>query len=484
VNDYVTVPSAAAFDVDALTVEAWFRLARPVGATQARIVNRQVNQGSGGQTWGLEIFGDGYGGSGTRLVFHWNSAGNLSAPVTLATGVWYHVAGTNDGTILRLYLNGSQVASMPNTSPHAASQNGPIVIGKTAPLRNFYFPGEIDEVRVWDRARSATAIAQAMSVHATEGSPGLLANWSFREGSGTRTADNSGGEHHATLEGGPAWVAEGWTSPPPETPVPPGAYRLIQADGRPLPSLLYEETMPSGSRYATSVVDGVLLVEGDRFTHITMTEEEGGSPCAECVNHTDHQAGEATGIATLVGTTLILQLDRPDSAGVVEYQGSLIGPELTFTVPYAHHSNEPPRPVVLRFEREDMSPPSLLELAGTCEITKYVLTALTGPARRYDAVNEGGYQAFWTFSALSPYRGGLELAVVAADTGRLAPSFGGQVRFFGSGLATVREGGVPDGLTTVAVDGTTLRLQNHDKLEPSAFGDEEWWRSDIECMKR
>ncbi|MDY6989584.1 MAG: LamG-like jellyroll fold domain-containing protein [Thermodesulfobacteriota bacterium] len=63
---------------------------------------------------------------------------------------WTHVTATYDGSMIRLYINGSGVASAPysNGLPHSS---GGLIIGGQADGSNF-FNGLIDEVRVYDHA--------------------------------------------------------------------------------------------------------------------------------------------------------------------------------------------------------------------------------------------------------------------------------------------------------------------------------------------
>ncbi len=162
----IHIPGASVPSSAALTASAWIKLDRDVGATQARIVNRQSSSG-GVESWGLEVFGAGYGGnaSGNKVVFH---AGNGSTAVnvmsvrSLAAGRWYHVAGVHDGAQLRIYIDGVLDASAASTGPLYATNTTDVVIGKSGPINDFWFPGAIDDVRLYGRALGVVEVA-AMS---------------------------------------------------------------------------------------------------------------------------------------------------------------------------------------------------------------------------------------------------------------------------------------------------------------------------------
>ena len=71
---------------------------------------------------------------------------------------WSHLAMTWDGSVVRVYRDGAQVASHALAGAAPAS-DGPLRIGGNAIWPEF-FKGVIDEVRVCDRALSATEIAR------------------------------------------------------------------------------------------------------------------------------------------------------------------------------------------------------------------------------------------------------------------------------------------------------------------------------------
>ena len=85
------------------------------------------------------------------------SAGTTQLPVN----TWTHLAATYDGATLRLFVNGVQAGSAALTgtllnSSNALSIGGSLVLGE-------YFEGLIDEVRIYNRALTATEIRADMS---------------------------------------------------------------------------------------------------------------------------------------------------------------------------------------------------------------------------------------------------------------------------------------------------------------------------------
>jgi len=84
------------------------------------------------------------------------------ATSALAANTWTHVAATYDGSQLRFFLNGAQVASVLVTGSYQVNSN-PLWIGGNA-VYGEHFQGKLDDVRIYNRALSATEIQQDMAI--------------------------------------------------------------------------------------------------------------------------------------------------------------------------------------------------------------------------------------------------------------------------------------------------------------------------------
>jgi hypothetical protein len=80
---------------------------------------------------------------------------NLRGVAPLAVNTWTHLAATYDRTHIRLYVDGVEVASIAQT---AAISTSTAVLTIGADFYGEYFTGLIDEVRVYDRALTASEI--------------------------------------------------------------------------------------------------------------------------------------------------------------------------------------------------------------------------------------------------------------------------------------------------------------------------------------
>ena len=85
----------------------------------------------------------------------------------LTANTWSFLTETYDGSTLRLYVNGTQVASTAHTGTIATSTN-PLQIGGDS-IYGQYFAGLIDNVRVYNVALTAAQIQTDQATAITSG---------------------------------------------------------------------------------------------------------------------------------------------------------------------------------------------------------------------------------------------------------------------------------------------------------------------------
>ena len=127
----------------------------------------------------------------------------LSAQSAVPVDRWSHLTFTYDGSTLRLYENGAQVSSRPMTGA-IATTGDPLWIGGNHPYGE-YFQGDIDEVRIYDRALDPSQVRHEMSTPirgaADAGNPGLVAAYGFNKDSERVAEDSSGRGNEGTMIG-------------------------------------------------------------------------------------------------------------------------------------------------------------------------------------------------------------------------------------------------------------------------------------------
>ena len=154
VNDLVTIPDAASLDLtNQLTMAAWVR---PTALGSWRQV--LLKERPGGLAYALYATNNASQRPNATLTI--GADREVNAPAALATNTWTHLAMTYDGAAMRLYVNGSQVATRNQTGSTVVSA-GPLQIGGNTIWNSEWFTGAIDDVRLYNRALTATEVVAA-----------------------------------------------------------------------------------------------------------------------------------------------------------------------------------------------------------------------------------------------------------------------------------------------------------------------------------
>ncbi len=198
-NSYVSIDDILHFDEDLITIEVWInpneiqegKTYRIFGEYDYSGLDFQIRDGR------LEILNEGQS-------YHYGS-------LTISPNVWTHIAFTSDGKDIVTYINGVEDARTRITLPLDYIAN--IRIGVNwiytggSPLDDYIeeFPGIIDELRIWNIARSGSEInntinrqlflPQTISISNSS----LNASYNFNEPPGSIAFDSSGNNHDGTI---------------------------------------------------------------------------------------------------------------------------------------------------------------------------------------------------------------------------------------------------------------------------------------------
>jgi surface protein len=162
-NDFVSlgqvIPTNASY-----TKEAWIYLEKNSGA-------QNIISSTESPFWlfegKLDASNGFINGSGLRI----------QSPNTLALNTWIHVALTWDGTTMKLYENGIEVASQTSEDAYVSE---PINLGNYN--NESVLDGSMDEVRIWNTARTCAEIAAYKDVELLGNESGLIAYYDFNQG--------------------------------------------------------------------------------------------------------------------------------------------------------------------------------------------------------------------------------------------------------------------------------------------------------------
>jgi hypothetical protein len=184
----VTVASTPDLDMStAITMEAWFKFTSdPYSLTQPRayLLDR-----SGSYRLWYSPDGDGYSVPDQFFCDLWSWEGVFTDHDEWEADRWYHIACSWDGATATVYVDGvaESSVSLAKTLP-TTSADLTLGVGSEG---NSGWIGLIDEVRVWNVARTEEQIREALcSLDGSEA--GLAGGWDFEEGGGQVVADAFG----------------------------------------------------------------------------------------------------------------------------------------------------------------------------------------------------------------------------------------------------------------------------------------------------
>jgi hypothetical protein len=154
-NQWVTVSPTSALNLTTgMTLEAWIY---PTVNNGVRDI--VIKEGASVDIYNL--YARNWRGRMESNVFVGGNNRTAESSGAPPVNTWTHVAGTYDGTTLRLFVNGAQVASAA-VSGSIPTSTGPLRIGGNS-LWGEYFQGRIDEIRIYNRALTAVEIQTDMN---------------------------------------------------------------------------------------------------------------------------------------------------------------------------------------------------------------------------------------------------------------------------------------------------------------------------------
>jgi len=205
-DDYVSVTGDGSISTGQVTHEAWVKLDRITGISMW-ITNR-LNTYPATFALRCAIINDNvfvFGNAILRLAGSESTANQINSDAAFSINTWTHIAATYDGTTFKLYVNGAlQSGSLAVSGNIDTSNYTSLTIG-THPTYVNNIDGYIDEVRIWNHARTADQIKRYMHTRLYGTETGLVAYYPMNEGTGDVVNDKSQNSNHGTRVGA-TWI--------------------------------------------------------------------------------------------------------------------------------------------------------------------------------------------------------------------------------------------------------------------------------------
>jgi hypothetical protein len=281
-NDYVTMGSAPSLNAATFTVETWLKRNGPgvststgYGGIDAVPLVTKGRAEVDGTNQDMNYF-LGIRASDNVLIVDFEEGATAASPgqnhplagtTPLAAGVWYHAATTYDGAKLRLFLNGALEAELAVGQPPRSDSIQHAALGSALNSQGVpdgYFNGALDEVRIWNYARTATDLANSKNLEIVSAA-GLIGRWGLNEGTGAKATSSSGSGVIGTLVNGPVWTSG--FDPNPSVTLTRGPY--LQTGTSSSVTIRWRTSTATDSRVRYGTAQGSLPLSVDNLTATT-----------------------------------------------------------------------------------------------------------------------------------------------------------------------------------------------------------------------
>lgn len=162
-NEYLNLGTDAStynFDSDSkFSLCGWFKIGTTI-PDWTGLLNNWEGFDIGGYYLGLNP-------TGQLLRWNVNLGGTPIDSAPIPTGSWTHVVANYDGTDAKLYINGTLIGT--ETYGLDILPSGlPFSVGAQADVNTLQFPGELDDILIYDRAITAEEVTQIYTVLSIE----------------------------------------------------------------------------------------------------------------------------------------------------------------------------------------------------------------------------------------------------------------------------------------------------------------------------
>jgi len=299
-----------------------------------------------------------------KLRLYSQQVGNIESNSSINIGTWNQVTMTSSASELSMYINGQRDYAASSSQLYwptaGGSYSGMTYIGASG-YQDYYFNGSLDDLRIYNRALSATEVAALYNSGGIAKSNsslnnfmtnGLVGLWSFDGADirGTTAYDKSGQGNNGALTNGPV-VIEGkrgqalkFDGSDDYVNTPQSSGVLAPANAITVSAWVNKPDTTSGdiatvggagvwalaatvpnSRIEGSIADNrfysVETIPTNQWTHIVMTYSADGSGSKIYLNGIQATASAYTGTSTIPASTLDMGIGRSAMEG--NFKGSI-----------------------------------------------------------------------------------------------------------------------------------------------------------------
>jgi hypothetical protein len=212
-NDWIEVrdtPGSALDITGSVTLEAWVRFQNYATCCWNTVAGKAFSHPTENVSYWMAFSNH----SGENFVYgefgQQQPAAVLSDATPIRDNTWHHLAIVLDDAAdqTRLYIDGVLADTGVQTTPIPITDFSFYIANRPGHVPAT-FDGDIDEVRLWNIARTGAELLDTMSRELTGQENGLIGYWNFNEGSGEAVDDRSGNGNDGDFVGAPVWILDG-----------------------------------------------------------------------------------------------------------------------------------------------------------------------------------------------------------------------------------------------------------------------------------
>ncbi|WP_370088103.1 LamG-like jellyroll fold domain-containing protein [Ekhidna sp.] len=199
-NDHLVAPDVVELGITNGTLEAWIN---PTdigldGSSVRRVLAKPSSTGNESSPYQLIVTNNGairltLGNGGSSVSFDSNTG-------IVQTGIWQHIAVSWDGSNVRFYYDGVEDLVVPQGALTPNTNASSLIIGGFNGISGSgQFNGLIDEVRIWDYARTDIEIGNDRDFFLNGSEAGLVAYYPMSDGLGSLEVTEFTNGNNATL---------------------------------------------------------------------------------------------------------------------------------------------------------------------------------------------------------------------------------------------------------------------------------------------
>ena len=204
IDDFVALSNTSSVNLSsAITIEAWINPSKNTG------IQNVLSKSSSSQNSGYIFPRTDNGWTDLAGYLYINGTWEVISAPYPTLGEWHHVAITFDGTLIRLFIDGLEVNQKAAVGSIALNTNA-LTFGNQTGLTEYY-GGKLDNVKLWDVARSNAEIQASMNDCYTTYPANLVASYNFEQGPGNVVIDGLN-SNDGTLTN--MNTTDSWVTPP------------------------------------------------------------------------------------------------------------------------------------------------------------------------------------------------------------------------------------------------------------------------------